>query len=83
MAYPPTLESQLFTAAQRGEQDAVGVLLRSGANAGTSKDSSTGWSALAAALIGGHSHVAEMLLQAGCVHMHTIMSSCTRLFSSP
>lgn len=64
-AYPTTKESQLFTAAFRGDLDSVQRLLRTGANAGTSVDAATGWSALAAALIGGHGRIADLLLDHG------------------
>ena len=64
-AYPPSDEADLFTAAQRGEESGVALLLRGGVSAAASLDASTGWSALHAALINGHGRVAEQLLKAG------------------
>ena len=65
VAYPPTYEAQLFTASQRGEHEAVRSLLRGTDVNHNAVDAGTGWSALAAALIGGHGQVAGLLIDAG------------------
>lgn len=64
-SYPPSAENELFGASQRGELRNVQALLRAGAHADSSWDRATGWTALNAALIGGHNRVAEALLDAG------------------
>ena len=64
MSYPPTQDAELFATAQRGDTSGVASLLRGGARP-TAIDAATGWSALAAALVGGHARVAEALLEAG------------------
>ena len=65
MAYPPTRESQLFAAALRGDNDAVARFIRTGADAATAIDHATGWSAVAAALVGGNGTIADLLLDNG------------------
>ena len=64
MAYPPTADQHLFTASQHGDEAAVAMLLRAGARP-TASDPVSTWTALGAALIGGHTRVAEALLDAG------------------
>jgi Ca2+-binding EF-hand superfamily protein len=67
-SYPPTVEHQLFDAAQRGDEPLVSSLLKvSDLRPNNAVDATTGWSALAAALIGGHSRCADVLVDAGAV----------------
>jgi hypothetical protein len=68
-AYPPSAAHQLFAAATAGDADGVAALLRAGTEPNTT-DPATGWSALASALIAGHSRVAEALVDAGADVRH-------------
>ena len=64
MSYPPTSDSALFAAAQRGEVESIRSLIAGGARPNAIEPAS-GWSALAAALLSGHARAAEALLDAG------------------
>ena len=71
VAYPRTPETELFHCAQSGDVHGVRALLRAGAVASCSIDASTGCSALAVSLLGGHTQAAEALVDAGADPCHT------------
>ena len=64
MSFPPSVNSQLFAAAQAGDTHVVAALLRAGAEP-CAIDAASGWTALSASILAGHARVAEALIDAG------------------
>lgn len=65
MSYPPTRQSELWAAAQKGDTRIVETLLRVGTGAALHTDISSGSTALHEALWAGHSAIARLLVEAG------------------